>query len=122
MPIPQSRVIDLLSAALDYKQAFYGLSYLVNARAQESNDSQLTAIARMKVNEFLKEPIKTPITIIQEQDRINRTAHYNQNRSIAKERERRAKQEEERQNSIPSLTTDEDDYVNAYMIERETQK
>jgi hypothetical protein len=80
MPIPQSRVIDLLSAALDYKQAFDGLNHRIKNFAQETNNHQLEALTRYSADECLTDPIKTNITITLEEKRISLTRRYNETR------------------------------------------
>jgi hypothetical protein len=108
MPIPQSRVIDLLSAALDYKQAFEAQNHIIKTYAQEINDPRLTAIASYSVDQYLTDPIKTNITVTLEQKRISLTRRYNETR--------RAKAHLIK-TEVPSLQTTEDEQQ--LLLERE---
>ena len=104
MPIPQSRLIDLLSAALDYKHSFDALSTILRDIANEPDDSllrsRIRATARYSISDFLREPIKTSTTIAVETERIQHTRTYNDARR-AKARLAKA--------VVPSLFSPEDE-------------
>jgi hypothetical protein len=80
MPIFQSRLIDLLSAALDWQHAFNEKSRLMEHLAREQDNKQLSALARYSANDYLLDPIKTNTTIALETERIKHTKRYNEAR------------------------------------------
>jgi hypothetical protein len=106
MPIPQSRVIDLLAAVLDYKQAFEGQNNRIKNYAQEINDSQLAAMVDFSADQCLLDPIKTNITVTLEQKRISLTRRYNETR-----------QAKAAAKKIPSIQTSEEEQQ--ALVERE---
>jgi hypothetical protein len=101
MPILQSRLIDLLTAALDWKHAFEEKSRLMEHLARELSNPQLDALARYSANDYLLDPIKTNTTIAVEAERIKHTKRYNEAR-------RESKRAKARLDSIPTIQSPED--------------
>jgi hypothetical protein len=105
MPIHQSRVIDLLAAALDWKHAFDEKSRLMDNLARELNNRQLSSLASFPATSFLRDPVQTNTTIALETERIHHTKTYNETRRNNKAKEKAKKEAEA---AIPSIQSPED--------------
>jgi hypothetical protein len=101
MPILQSRLIDLLSAALDWQHAFNEKSRLLDNLARELNNRQLSILSNYPATTFLRDPIQTNTTIVLETERIHHTKTYNETR-------RKKKAQLTAAASIPSMQSPED--------------
>jgi hypothetical protein len=97
MPIAQERLIDLLSAALDWEQAFHTLVRRISYIADNTNESWAREIAKSDPSSFLRNPIKTSTTIASEKERIRLTKRYN---------DRRREKNKEPAPLIPELDTE----------------